>query len=57
MTVRLPIPHTPADLLAMAARLDRFWRFVEAGGGIKPSLDEECALRERQNETGRTSSS
>lgn len=51
MSVRLPIPHTPADLLAMAARLDRFWAVVEAGGAVKPTLAEELALlAQTQNE-------
>ena len=44
MTVRLPIPNTPAHLLKIAERLDRYWTAVIADGGIKPTLAEEYAL-------------
>ena len=54
--VRIPIPQTPEALLTIATRLDLFWSAVQANGGVKPSLEEEFALLERQNEAGRESS-
>jgi hypothetical protein len=50
---RVPIPATPAALLDAATRLDRFWAEMRAAGYVKPTLEEELALRERQTEGAR----
>ena len=53
MTVRLPIPNTPAELLVIAEQLDKFWSAVIAGGGSKLSLQDEYELYVRaQSEAG-----
>lgn len=52
MSARIPIPATPAALLDVAKRPDRVWADFEARGVVKPTLEEEFALLERQNEAG-----
>jgi hypothetical protein len=49
VSVRIPIPATPAALLNIAACLDRLWADALASGERKPSLEEEFALCERQS--------
>jgi hypothetical protein len=49
VSVRIPIPATPAALLHIAECLDRMWAAAEAAGHVRLSLEEEFRFREQRD--------